>query len=82
MLTSHPAVRECAVVGHPDRSGLIKPKAFVVLQRGYSASDALSAELVAYCAKELASFKRPRWIEFSAELPRTATGKLQRSKLR
>jgi benzoate-CoA ligase family protein len=81
-LTSHDAVRECAVVGHPDGSGLIKPKAFVALQAGATPSDELTRELIAYCARELAAFKRPRWIEFVRELPRTATGKLQRAKLR
>jgi benzoate-CoA ligase family protein len=80
-LTSHEAVLECAVVGRPDRSDLIKPKAFVVLRPGHVASDAMVNELVAYCTSELAAFKRPRWIEFLDELPRTATGKLQRSKL-
>jgi benzoate-CoA ligase family protein len=81
-LTGHEAVRECAVIGHPDQSDLIKPKAFVVLQNGYAASEEMARELIAYCAKELAGFKRPRWIEFVDELPRTSTGKLQRSKLR
>jgi benzoate-CoA ligase family protein len=81
-LTRHDAVLECAVVGHPDQSDLIKPKAFVVLQRGYAASDELARELIAHCATELAAFKRPRWVEFVDELPRTTTGKLQRSKLR
>jgi acyl-coenzyme A synthetase/AMP-(fatty) acid ligase len=81
-LTRHDAVLECAVVGHPDQSDLIKPKAFVVLQRGYAASDELAHELIAHCASELAAFKRPRWVEFVDELPRTTTGKLQRSKLR
>jgi benzoate-CoA ligase family protein len=81
-LTAHEAVRESAVIGHPDQSGLIKPKAFVALQAGSSPSEELSRELIAYCARELATFKRPRWIEFVDELPRTATGKLQRAKLR
>jgi 4-hydroxybenzoate-CoA ligase len=81
-LTGHEAVRETAVVGHPDRSHLIKPKAFVVLHAGYSPSRQMAEELIAHCARELAPFKRPRWIEFVNELPRTATGKLQRSKLR
>jgi len=80
-LTSHPAVRESAVIGHPDRSGLIKPKAFVVLNGGYSPSEELVQDLIAHCARELAAFKRPRWVEFVEELPRTATGKLQRSRL-
>jgi benzoate-CoA ligase family protein len=81
-LTEHEAVRECAVIGQPDRSDLIKPKAFVVLHAGYTPSDEFARELIAYCARELAPFKRPRWIEFVDELPRTTTGKLQRSKLR
>jgi len=81
-LTEHAAVRECAVIGSADQSDLIKPKAFVALQAGYAASDELARELIAYCAQELAAFKRPRWIEFVDELPRTSTGKLQRSKLR
>jgi benzoate-CoA ligase family protein len=80
-LTSHPAVRESAVIGHPDRSGLIKPKAFVVLNGGYAASEEMVQELIGHCASELAAFKRPRWIEFLDELPRTATGKLLRSRL-
>ncbi len=81
-LTRHEAVLECAVIGHPDHSGLTKPKAFVVLRRGRSPSDEMAQELIAHCARELAAFKRPRWIQFVDELPRTATGKLQRSKLR
>ena len=81
-LTGHDAVRESAVIGHPDQSGLIKPKAFVALQAGHSPSEEMARELIAYCARELAAFKRPRWIEFVDDLPRTATGKLQRSKLR
>jgi acyl-coenzyme A synthetase/AMP-(fatty) acid ligase len=75
-------VRESAVVGRPDQSDLIKPKAFVALHAGYSPSDEMARELIAYCARELAAFKRPRWIEFVDELPRTSTGKLQRSRLR
>ena len=81
-LTAHEAVLESAVIGHPDQSDLIKPRAFVVLQAGYSPSEQLAGELVDHCSREMAAFKRPRWIEFVNELPRTATGKLQRSKLR
>jgi len=81
-LTGHQAVRECAVVGHADRSDLVKPKAFVALHAGYPPSPELAQELIAYCGQELAAFKRPRWIEFVDELPRTSTGKLQRAKLR
>lgn len=81
-LISHEAVLECAVVGLPDRSNLIKPKAFVVLNEGYNASDALVQQLVEYCKEKIAAYKRPRWIEFVEELPKTATGKIQRFKLR
>ncbi|MFI5043051.1 MAG: AMP-binding protein, partial [Acidimicrobiales bacterium] len=81
-LTGHEAVRESAVIGHRDQSDLVKPKAFVVLQPGYAPSEEMSRELIAHCTRELAAFKRPRWIEFVDELPRTATGKLQRSRLR
>jgi benzoate-CoA ligase family protein len=81
-LTAHEAVLECAVIGSPDQSGLIKPKAIVVLRAGATPSDAMARDLIAYCARELAPFKRPRWVEFVDALPRTATGKIQRSKLR
>jgi benzoate-CoA ligase family protein len=81
-LISHPAVLECAVVAHSDASNLIKPKAFVVLKEGLKASDQLAQELVAYCKEKMAEYKRPRWIEFVAELPKTATGKIQRFKMR
>ena len=76
-LSSHPAVLECAVVGHDDADGLTKPKAFVVL-RGQVTAD----ELKAHVKSQLAPFKYPRWIEFVSELPKTATGKIQRFKLR
>jgi acyl-coenzyme A synthetase/AMP-(fatty) acid ligase len=80
-LTAHADVQECAVIGQPDQSGLIKPKAIVVLRAGNAPSDEKARELIAYCSRELAAFKRPRWIEFVDALPRTATGKIQRSKL-
>jgi benzoate-CoA ligase family protein len=81
-LISHPAVLECAVVGHADASNLIKPRAFVVLKEGHEPSDALAKELIDYCKEKMAEYKRPRWIEFVAELPKTATGKIQRFKMR
>jgi benzoate-CoA ligase family protein len=81
-LISHPAVLECAVVGQADQSDLIKPKAYVMLKEGHTPSDGLAQELVAYCREQIAEYKRPRWIEFVAELPKTATGKIQRFKLR
>jgi benzoate-CoA ligase family protein len=81
-LVTHEAVQECAVIGAPDPSDLIKPKAFVVLQPGREPSPELAAELVEHCRSNLAAFKRPRWVEFVSELPRTPTGKLQRARLR
>jgi len=81
-LISHPAVLECAVVGQPDASDLIKPKAFVILNEGYKPSEDLAQELIEHCRQKIAEYKRPRWIEFVAELPKTATGKIQRFRLR
>jgi benzoate-CoA ligase len=81
-LITHDAVLEAAVVGHADESELIKPKAFVVLKRGYSADTDLAARLKDHVKARLAPFKYPRWIEFVEELPKTATGKIQRFKLR
>ncbi len=81
-LIMHPAVLEAAVVGHADTDGLIKPKAYVVLQAGQTASDELVTELKNFVKERLAAFKYPRWIECVAELPKTATGKIQRYKLR
>ena len=81
VLYQHPAVAEAAVVQGMDGDGLVKPKAFVVLNRGYQPSDALMTELQAFARHHMAPHKYPRWIHFRADLPRTATGKLQRYKL-
>jgi acyl-coenzyme A synthetase/AMP-(fatty) acid ligase len=70
------------VIGQPDQADLIKPKAFVTLKEGHAPSDALAEELIGYCREQMAAYKRPRWIEFVGELPKTATGKIQRFKLR
>ena len=78
-LVQHPAVLEAAVIGVPDAQGLTKTKAFVVLKSG---SQATEDELKAYVKERLAPYKYPRVIEFLAELPKTATGKIQRFKLR
>ncbi|MFM9900034.1 MAG: benzoate-CoA ligase family protein [Polaromonas sp.] len=78
-LVQHPAVLEAAVIGVPDAEGLTKTKAFVVLKAGGQASE---AELKAFVKDKLAPFKYPRLIEFVSELPKTATGKIQRFKLR
>jgi benzoate-CoA ligase len=82
VLQSHPDVLEAAVVGWPDVDTLIKPKAFVVLKSPEKASDALKRTLQDHCREKLAPFKYPRWLEFRPELPKTATGKIQRFKLR
>jgi len=81
-LVAHDKVLEAAVVGHEDADRLIKPKAFIVLKEGVEASDRLSDELKLFVKHRLAPYKYPRWIEFRAELPKTATGKIQRFKLR
>jgi benzoate-CoA ligase family protein len=81
-LSSHPDVLEAAVVGWGDEQKLIKPKAFVVLKSPDKASDALMRTLQEHCKQKLAPYKYPRWIEFRKDLPKTATGKIQRFKLR
>ena len=81
-LIGHPAVLEAAVVGHADADQLIKPKAVVVLKESDAGSPALTEELMALCRKTLAPYKYPRWVEYVRELPKTATGKIQRYKLR
>lgn len=81
-LSSHAAVLEAAVVGQADENGLIKPKAFVVLRAETPKSPDLAAALQQHVKGQLAPYKYPRWIEFVEELPKTATGKIQRFKLR
>ncbi len=81
-LVSHDAVLEAAVVGKEDEQKLVKPQAFVVLKPGHAPSDELKAALQRHVKEKLAPYKYPRWIEFLNELPKTATGKIQRFKLR
>jgi benzoate-CoA ligase len=81
-LVTHPDVLEAAVIGAPDEQQLIKPKAFVVLKPGVATSPDLGEALKQHVKDRLAPYKYPRWIEFVAELPKTATGKIQRFKLR
>jgi acyl-coenzyme A synthetase/AMP-(fatty) acid ligase len=69
-------------MGYPDRDSLIKPKAFIGLRKGFNASEDLAKALIEHCKTNMAPYKRPRWIEFMKELPKTATGKIQRSALR
>lgn len=78
-LVQHPAVLEAAVIGKEDADGLTKTKAFVVLKSGQSVDE---AELKTFVKDRLAPYKYPRFIEFVADLPKTATGKIQRFRLR
>ncbi len=81
-LVEHPKVLEAAVVGRADDAGLIKPEAFVVLNDPDDASESLEDDLREHCKQGLARFKYPRWFNFVDGLPKTATGKIQRFKLR
>lgn len=81
-LLEHSAVVECGVIGMMDADELVKPKAFVVLREGVAASPALVRELQDFVKARIAPYKYPRWIQFVPDLPRTATGKIQRFRLR
>ena len=81
-LIEHAKVLEAAVVGREDDDQLIKPEAHIILNEREDASDALAAELLEHCKTGLARYKYPRWIHFVDDLPKTATGKIQRFKLR
>ena len=82
VLIEHPAVQEAAVIGREDDDELLKPAAYVLLQNGTAGTADLARELQEFVVSRLPVFKRPRWVEFVDELPKTATGKLQRYKLR
>ncbi len=81
-LASHEAVLEAAVIGKKDADGLVKPKAFIVLKTGYAADEGLFETLKAHVKERAGPWKYPRWIDIRPDLPRTATGKIQRFKLR
>ena len=81
-LVAHPAVLEAAVVARNDEAKLLKPVAYVVVNANFSASEQLARELQDWVSNRIGAYKRPRWIHFVPELPKTATGKLQRFKLR
>jgi len=81
-IITHPAVLEAAVVAWEDADRLVKPKAFVVLRSDHTGDDQLAVEIQEHVKQRLAPYKYPRWVEFVAELPKTATGKIQRYKLR
>lgn len=83
-LISHPAVLEAAVIGAQDRDGLTKPKAFVVLQEAAQQHDPdmVKEQLKTHVKERIGAWKYPRWVEFTDSLPKTATGKIQRFRLR
>ena len=81
-LVEHPAVQEAGVIGRRDADDLEKPMAYVVLAAGQRPSPDLAKELQEFVRSKIAEYKRPRWIEFVEALPKTATGKTQRFKLR
>jgi benzoate-CoA ligase len=81
-LLAHPAVLECAVVGAADTDGLTKPKAFVVVRHDVAPTQETAREIQLFVKSRIAPFKYPRWVEFVPELPKTATGKIQRFRLR
>ncbi len=82
ILAGHDAVLEAAVVGQEDADKLVKPKAYVVLKDPAVASARLADELKEFVRSRIAPYKRPWWVEFVPALPKTATGKIQRYKLR
>jgi benzoate-CoA ligase len=81
-IVEHPAVVEAGVIGRPDDDGLTKSHAFVVLKPGSAPSDQLAQEIREFVRKRLAGYKAPRWVDFVPDLPKTATGKVQRFRLR
>jgi benzoate-CoA ligase family protein len=79
-MLEHEGVAEAAVVGLPDLDGIDKPAALIVRTPGHD--DVCADDLIAWCREGLAAFKRPRTVEFATELPKTATGKIQRFRVR
>jgi benzoate-CoA ligase len=81
-LLQHEALLECAVVGHEDDGGLVKPKAFVVVREGHERSDQLANEIKEFVRERLALYKYPRWVEFVDSLPKNDRGKVDRKLLK
>lgn len=81
-LLQHPAVLECAVIGHDAGDNLIKPKAFIVLRETHRADDALTLELQTFVKTRLAPYKYPRWIEYAENLPKNDRGKIDRKQIK
>jgi benzoate-CoA ligase len=82
VMIEHPSVLECAVIGKLDEEGLVKTAAYVVPAKGCTGTPELAEELKTFVKGRLAPHKYPREINFVPELPKTATGKIQRFKLR
>lgn len=80
-LLTHKAVKEAAVVGAKDEQGLIKPKAFIVVNEGFESNDELAADLQHYVKSNLAPYKYPRWVCFLPELPKDSNGKIRKKEL-
>lgn len=81
-IMKHESVLECGVIGKKDDNNLVKPKAFIVLKDNYQPSQSLEKEIKDFVKEKIAHYKYPRWIQFVSDLPKTATGKIQRYKLR
>jgi benzoate-CoA ligase len=81
-LLQHEAVLECAVVGHEDDDGLVKPKAFIVSREGLATNEALAEDIKRFVKSRIALYKYPRWIEFVTSLPRNDRGKIDRKLLK
>jgi benzoate-CoA ligase family protein len=81
-LLQHEAVMECAVVGHDDGDGLVKPKAFVVLRENHEPGEALADNIKLFVKSRIAIYKYPRWIEFAQALPKNDRGKIDRKLLK
>ena len=81
-LLQHEAVLECAVIGHDDGDGLVKPKAFIVLREGHTPNEESADEIKKFVKSTLAIYKYPRWIEFVPSLPKNDRGKIDRKKLK
>lgn len=85
VIAEHDAVQECAIVGAPNDDGLVRPVAYVVLRKSGNApglSDSLTDDIKNYVKSKLPRFKCPAQFEFVPDLPKTATGKIQRFRLR
>jgi len=81
-LLQHPAVLECAVVGHESGDGLTKPKAFIVLKTGFAPAEQLADDIKHFVKSTIAVYKYPRWIDFVPSLPKNDRGKIDRRKLK